>query len=332
MRVIKIFRGAPTPAFPNGEPRLKHKLAAQYDTWYPTDCPDGAPILISMPPDVGPALMPQKNWDKFDFIKQNIMADTENRRFFTEQHQTEWADWFARFPRTEPPPAHQCPVWKLPPPRQLTRQDASHLPGRHAEEILPINRQPLQWTGHELREGPLQAQRNARKTPARDVDASMGRGRGRDRGRGGGRGRCRGRGSRGGGRGNRGSRGNGSDNTRSTNQLPCQPVPTLDAWDGDHNDECELCSLGGELVLCYSCNCVSHVDCDPYLRELGYVPEGTWQCVECVLEEERDRNEAASIQDEPFVDAPEETAPGMSDSDSETSLATKRRSKRRHRK
>jgi hypothetical protein len=29
------------------------KLDAQYDTWYPTDCPDGAPILISMPPDVG---------------------------------------------------------------------------------------------------------------------------------------------------------------------------------------------------------------------------------------------------------------------------------------
>ena len=74
MRVIKIFRGAPTPTFPNGEPRLKYKLAAQYDTWYPTDCPDGAPILISMPAEIGPALMPQKNWDKFDFIKQNIMV------------------------------------------------------------------------------------------------------------------------------------------------------------------------------------------------------------------------------------------------------------------
>ena len=109
--------------------------------------------------------------------------------------------------------------------------------------------------------------------------------------------------------------------------MPASTNTTVDAWDGDHNGECELCSWGGELVLCYSYNCVSHVDCDQYLRELGHVPESTWQCVECVLEEERDRNEAASIQDEPFVDAPEETAPGISDGESETKLANIRRSK-----
>ena len=79
-------------------------------------------------------------------------------------------------------------------------------------------------------------------------------------------------------------------------------------------------------MLFHSCSCVSHVDCGPYLRELGEVPEDTWQCVECVLEEERDRNEAASTQGGLFVVAPEETAPGMSVSDSETSLATIRRS------
>ena len=41
MRVIKIFRGAPTAECHDVEPRMMYKLAAQYESLYPTDCPEG---------------------------------------------------------------------------------------------------------------------------------------------------------------------------------------------------------------------------------------------------------------------------------------------------
>ena len=40
MQVIEIFRGAPTDNVSDGEPRMLYKFAAQYETWYPTDCPE----------------------------------------------------------------------------------------------------------------------------------------------------------------------------------------------------------------------------------------------------------------------------------------------------
>jgi hypothetical protein len=48
-----------------------------------------------------------------------------------------------------------------------------------------------------------------------------------------------------------------------------------------HNDECDVCNLGGELLCCSTCTLVFHVDCvRPRLEEL---PDGDWCCAYCVL-------------------------------------------------
>lgn len=48
-----------------------------------------------------------------------------------------------------------------------------------------------------------------------------------------------------------------------------------------HNDECDVCNLGGELLCCSTCTLVFHVECvRPRLEEL---PDGEWACAYCVL-------------------------------------------------
>ena len=51
-----------------------------------------------------------------------------------------------------------------------------------------------------------------------------------------------------------------------------------------HNDRCERCSLGGQVVECFTCNTVWHRTCTGSLPSKGPTLQ-YWQCDTCVEEE-----------------------------------------------
>lgn len=52
-----------------------------------------------------------------------------------------------------------------------------------------------------------------------------------------------------------------------------------DAYDTDHQDYCEVCQQGGEVILCDTCPRAYHLVClEPELEE---PPEGRWSCPRC---------------------------------------------------
>jgi chromodomain-helicase-DNA-binding protein 4 len=74
---------------------------------------------------------------------------------------------------------------------------------------------------------------------------------------------------------------------RLNNRRQQQPVveETLDlpleqgGYETDHQDYCEVCQQGGEIILCDTCPKAYHLVClDP---ELEQAPEGDWSCPEC---------------------------------------------------
>lgn len=47
----------------------------------------------------------------------------------------------------------------------------------------------------------------------------------------------------------------------------------------DHQDYCEVCQQGGEIILCDTCPKAYHMVClDPDMEE---APEGRWSCPSC---------------------------------------------------
>ncbi|CAM9374070.1 unnamed protein product [Ectocarpus sp. 8 AP-2014] len=50
----------------------------------------------------------------------------------------------------------------------------------------------------------------------------------------------------------------------------------------DHNDLCEVCSHGGDLLCCDTCSLVFHTKC--HRPELKEVPAGDWNCQFCVAD------------------------------------------------
>lgn len=52
--------------------------------------------------------------------------------------------------------------------------------------------------------------------------------------------------------------------------------------DDQHNEVCEVCELGGELICCDTCSLVFHVKCVRPI--LNNIPRGPWSCAHCVLE------------------------------------------------
>jgi hypothetical protein len=47
----------------------------------------------------------------------------------------------------------------------------------------------------------------------------------------------------------------------------------------DHQDYCEVCQQGGEIILCDTCPRAYHLVClEPELEE---TPEGKWSCPHC---------------------------------------------------
>ncbi|XP_065273239.1 chromodomain-helicase-DNA-binding protein 3 [Emys orbicularis] len=63
------------------------------------------------------------------------------------------------------------------------------------------------------------------------------------------------------------------------------PVPgeeEVDGYETDHQDYCEVCQQGGEIILCDTCPRAYHLVClDP---ELDKAPEGKWSCPHCEKE------------------------------------------------
>merc|ERR1712223_2308740 len=58
----------------------------------------------------------------------------------------------------------------------------------------------------------------------------------------------------------------------------------------DHQEFCEVCQQGGEIILCDTCRKAYHLVClDP---ELDEAPEGKWSCPHCV------KNGVASVEDD----------------------------------
>lgn len=64
---------------------------------------------------------------------------------------------------------------------------------------------------------------------------------------------------------------------------PVQCLPPGEDGDGyetDHQDYCEVCQQGGEIILCDTCPRAYHLVClEP---ELEKAPEGKWSCPHCV--------------------------------------------------
>lgn len=58
------------------------------------------------------------------------------------------------------------------------------------------------------------------------------------------------------------------------------PVEDGDGYETDHQDYCEVCQQGGEIILCDTCPRAYHLVClDP---ELEKAPAGEWSCPHCV--------------------------------------------------
>ena len=48
-----------------------------------------------------------------------------------------------------------------------------------------------------------------------------------------------------------------------------------------HNDECDVCETGGELLCCSTCTLVFHLTC--VRPKLEALPDGDWECPHCVI-------------------------------------------------
>ncbi|CAB0003885.1 unnamed protein product [Nesidiocoris tenuis] len=63
--------------------------------------------------------------------------------------------------------------------------------------------------------------------------------------------------------------------TRTTNKFPDSEA----GYETDHQDYCEVCQQGGEIILCDTCPRAYHLVClDPELED---TPEGKWSCPHC---------------------------------------------------
>ncbi|XP_055732192.1 chromodomain-helicase-DNA-binding protein 4-like isoform X3 [Salvelinus fontinalis] len=79
-----------------------------------------------------------------------------------------------------------------------------------------------------------------------------------------------------------------------------------DGYETDHQDYCEVCQQGGEIILCDTCPRAYHMVClDP---DMENAPEGTWSCPHCEKEGKQwEAREDGSEEEEEEVEAePEE--------------------------
>ena len=50
----------------------------------------------------------------------------------------------------------------------------------------------------------------------------------------------------------------------------------------DHNEVCEVCERGGDLLCCDTCSLVFHVAC--IRQKIASIPKGKWSCAHCVAD------------------------------------------------
>lgn len=50
----------------------------------------------------------------------------------------------------------------------------------------------------------------------------------------------------------------------------------------EHNEVCEICERGGDLLCCDTCTLVYHLPC--VRPRLNNVPRGAWSCAHCILD------------------------------------------------
>ncbi|XP_060558085.1 chromodomain-helicase-DNA-binding protein 5-like [Ruditapes philippinarum] len=71
--------------------------------------------------------------------------------------------------------------------------------------------------------------------------------------------------------------------------------PDADGYETDHQDYCEVCQQGGEIILCDTCPRAYHLVClEPELEE---APEGKWSCPHCESEG-ADTKEPPEVEDD----------------------------------
>lgn len=50
----------------------------------------------------------------------------------------------------------------------------------------------------------------------------------------------------------------------------------------EHNDLCEVCETGGDLLCCDTCSLVFHLKC--IRPKMSAVPKGHWSCARCIVD------------------------------------------------
>lgn len=88
-----------------------------------------------------------------------------------------------------------------------------------------------------------------------------------------------------------------------------EEVTAVDGYETDHQDYCEVCQQGGEIILCDTCPRAYHMVClDPDMEK---APEGKWSCPHCEKEgiqweAKEDNSEGEEIMEEVGGDPEEE--------------------------
>ena len=73
-----------------------------------------------------------------------------------------------------------------------------------------------------------------------------------------------------------------------------------EGYETDHQDYCEVCQQGGEIILCDTCPRAYHLVClEPELEE---APEGKWSCPHCEGEGVQDQDDEAEEEEAPAKD------------------------------
>uniref|UniRef100_A0A6Q2Z3W6 DNA helicase n=1 Tax=Esox lucius TaxID=8010 RepID=A0A6Q2Z3W6_ESOLU len=97
----------------------------------------------------------------------------------------------------------------------------------------------------------------------------------------------------------------GSNSRSSRSKKKPKMDEDADGYETDHQDYCEVCQQGGEIILCDTCPRAYHMVClDP---DMENAPEGTWSCPHCEKEGKQwEAREEGSEEEEEVEAEPEE--------------------------
>lgn len=87
----------------------------------------------------------------------------------------------------------------------------------------------------------------------------------------------------------------------------------------DHNEVCEVCETGGELLCCDTCSLVFHLGC--IIPKMHHIPRGKWSCADCILDGSAEGNKERAEEAKKTM-TPVSSGPGGAES--EVKLANRR--------